>query len=77
MDFETSVSKLYLLFISVDAAKEKEKKRKKCCCPLVFQSLKSIHYHPTLKITTKTNLLQLETGLNCPCFKYSGTTNSS
>jgi hypothetical protein len=29
----------YLLFLSVNAAQEKEKKRRKSCCPLVFQSL--------------------------------------
>jgi hypothetical protein len=38
-DFEMPVCKLYLLFISADAAKEKEKKRKQYFCPLMFQSL--------------------------------------
>jgi hypothetical protein len=40
----TPVCKLYLLFISADAAKEKEKKVRKCCCQLVFQSLQPIQY---------------------------------
>ncbi len=38
VDFETLVCKLYLLFIPVDAAHEKEKKRRKCSCPLVSKS---------------------------------------
>jgi hypothetical protein len=32
------------LFLSVNAAQEKEKKRRKCCCPLVFQSLQPLQY---------------------------------
>jgi hypothetical protein len=36
VDFEMPVCKLYLLFISADAAQEIEKKQRKCCCPLVF-----------------------------------------
>jgi hypothetical protein len=39
VDFETPVCKLYLLFLSANAAQEKEKKRKNCCCPLVFQPM--------------------------------------
>jgi hypothetical protein len=34
VDFETPVCKLYLLFITADAAQEKEQKRRKCCSPL-------------------------------------------
>ena len=33
VDFETPVCKLYLLFISADAAQEKEKKEKKVLLP--------------------------------------------
>jgi hypothetical protein len=44
VDFERPVCKIYLLFISADAAQEKERKRRKCCCPLVFQSLQPIQY---------------------------------
>jgi hypothetical protein len=36
------VCKIYLLFISADAAQEKEKERRKRYCPLVFQSLQPI-----------------------------------
>jgi hypothetical protein len=42
VDFETLVCKLYLLFISADAAQEK--KRRNCCCPMAFQSLQPIQY---------------------------------
>jgi hypothetical protein len=42
VDFETPMDKLYIMFISANAAKEKEKKRSKCCCSLVFQSLQPI-----------------------------------
>jgi hypothetical protein len=38
------VCKFYSLFISADAALEKEKKEKKYCCPLGFQSLQPIQY---------------------------------
>jgi hypothetical protein len=55
VDFETSVCKLYLLFISADAAQEKEKKRRKWCCPLVFQSLQSMQY-PTSVACEMTSL---------------------
>jgi hypothetical protein len=42
VDFETPLCKLNLLFISADAANEKEKKRNKCCCQLVFKSLQPV-----------------------------------
>jgi hypothetical protein len=38
------VCKLYLLFISADAAQEKEKKIRKSYCPLMFQSLQRAAY---------------------------------
>jgi hypothetical protein len=38
----------FLLFISADAAQEKEKKRRKYCCLLVFQSLQPIQYFTNL-----------------------------
>jgi hypothetical protein len=38
------VCKIYLLFISADAAQEKERKKRMCCCPLMFQSLQPIQY---------------------------------
>jgi hypothetical protein len=41
VDFETPVCKLYLLFLTADAAKQR-KKKKKVLLSLVFQSLQSI-----------------------------------
>jgi hypothetical protein len=59
------------LFISVDAAQEKEKK-KKCWCPMVFQSLQQIHKIVLLQVCcfvakkqTTDNFLVVPSGSQC------------
>jgi hypothetical protein len=44
LDFEMPVYKLYLLFISTDAAQEKEKSQESAAAHWCFQSLQPIQY---------------------------------